>query len=285
MKSIDTLVQDILEVVDTGGGWDNTITSYLSTRLSSTIDNRLKTKEEDSYKPTLRMSNIGTPCHRKLWYSINLPLSSEALRPEAKLKFLYGDILEDLLLTLAKAAGHIVEGEQDVLELNGIRGRRDAVIDGVTVDVKSTSSYSFAKFRNHGLREDDPFGYIQQLSSYVYAAKDDPLVKDKTKGAFLAIDKQNGTVCLDMYDFTEEFKYKEAYVEAAKAMVVFTSPPARQFDDEPEGKSGNRKLGINCQYCDFKRECWPGLRTFVYAGGKPSFLTKVVSLPRVPEVT
>lgn len=283
-KHISTLVEDILKVVDTGGGWDSTVSSYLSTRLKETLDLRLSPKEEER-KPTLRMSNIGTPCHRKLWYSINLPLSSEPLRPEAKLKFLYGDILEDLLLTLAKAAGHTVEGEQSVLEINGIKGRRDAVIDGVTVDVKSTSSYSFAKFRSHNLREDDPFGYIQQLSSYVYAAKDDPLVTDKTNGAFLAIDKQNGTICLDMYDFTEEFKTKEVFVESAKAMVVLPSPPPREYTDEPEGKSGNRKLGINCQYCDFKQSCWPGLRTFVYAGGKPSFLTKVVSLPRVPEVT
>lgn len=283
-KHISSLVEDILRVVDTGGGWDSTVSSYLSTRLKETLDLRLSPKEEER-KPTLRMSNIGTPCHRKLWYSINLPLSSEPLRPEAKLKFLYGDILEDLLLTLAKAAGHTVEGEQSVLEINGIKGRRDAVIDGVTVDVKSTSSYSFAKFRSHNLREDDPFGYIQQLSSYVYAAKDDPLVTDKTNGAFLAIDKQNGTICLDMYDFTEEFKTKEVFVESAKAMVVLSSPPPREYTDEAEGKSGNRKLGINCQYCDFKQSCWPGLRTFVYSGGKPSFLTKVVSLPRVPEVT
>lgn len=284
MKTIDTLVQDILAVVDTGGGWDSTVSSYLSSKLKDTLDSRLTTKEEE-YKPTLRMSNIGTPCHRKLWYSLNLPLSSEPLRPETKLKFLYGDILEDLLLTLAKAAGHEVTGEQDVLELNGIKGRRDAVIDGVTVDVKSTSTMSFKKFRDHGLREDDPFGYIQQLSSYVYAAKDDPKVTDKTKGAFLAIDKQNGTICLDVYDFTEEFKTKEIYVESVKAMAVLPTPPAREYEDEPEGKSGNRKLGLNCSYCDFKAECWPGLRTFVYAGGRPTFLTKVVSLPRVPEVT
>ena len=283
MKTIDTLVDDILKVVDTGGGWDSTVSSYLSTKLKDTLDNRLTTKEED-YKPTLRMSNIGSPCHRKLWYSLNLPLSSEPLRAETKLKFLYGDILEDLLLTLAKAAGHQVEGEQDVLELNGIKGRRDAVIDGVTVDVKSTSTASFKKFRDHGLREDDPFGYIQQLSSYVYAAKDDPLVLDKTKGAFLAIDKQNGTVCLDVYDFTEEFKTKEVYIETVKAMAILPKPPARAFSPEPEGKSGNMKLPMECSYCDFKWECHPGLRGFIYAGGRPTYLTKVVVTPRVPEI-
>jgi len=223
LKTIDTLVDDILEVVSTGGGWDNLASAYLSKRLTETLDTRLS-KASEERKPTLRMSNIGTPCYRKLWYSLHLPLSGEPLRAETKLKFLYGDILEDLLLSLAVAAGHTVEGEQTVLEINGIKGSRDAIIDGVTVDVKSASSASFKKFQKNGLREEDPFGYIQQLSSYVYAAKDDPLVIDKTKGAFLVVDKVTGSLCLDTYDFTEEFKTKETFVEAAKALSSLPTP-------------------------------------------------------------
>jgi hypothetical protein len=283
MKTIDTLVEDILQVVATGGGWDKTVSSYLATRLQDTLDTRLTNATEER-KPTLRMSNIGTPCLRKLWYGINQPHTGEVIRPEAKLKFLYGDILEDLLLSLAVAAGHKVEGEQTVLEVEGIKGSRDAVIDGVTVDVKSASSASFAKFKNHNLRGDDPFGYIQQLSSYVYAAKDDPLVTDKKRGAFLVIDKTLGNLCLDVYDFTPEFKDKVTYINAVKATMALPVPPARAFTDEPEGKSGNMKLGLNCSYCDYKQECWPGLRTFVYSRG-PVYLTKVKREPDVYEST
>jgi hypothetical protein len=282
LKTIDTLVQDILEVVNTGGGWDKTVSSYLATRLQDTLDVRLGDREER--KPTLRMSNIGTPCLRKLWYSINLPHTGEDLRAETKLKFLFGDILEDLLLTLAVAAGHKVEGEQSVLEINGIKGSRDAVIDGVTIDVKSASTASFKKFKEHNLRSDDPFGYIQQLSSYVYAAKDDDSVTDKKGGAFLVIDKTLGNLCLDYYDFTPELVTKEAFIEATKLVINGDAVPPRAFTDEPYGKSGNRALGLNCSYCDFKNHCWPELRTFVYSN-RPVHMTKVVREPAVNEAS
>ena len=103
-----------------------------------------------------------------------------------------------------------------MLNVHGIRGHRDAVIDGMTVDVKSCSPFAFKKFRDGELRDNDPFGYISQLSSYVYAAKDDPLVTDKNRGAFLAIDKVNGEICLDVYDFSNELSTKQTEMEAAK---------------------------------------------------------------------
>ena len=83
-------------------------------------------------------------------------------------------MIEELALTVAMAAGHDVKGQQGKLNVHGIKGHRDAVIDGMTVDVKSASPYAFKKFKDGTLRDDDPFGYISQLSSYVYAGKDDP---------------------------------------------------------------------------------------------------------------
>src|SRR5690606_25725922 len=109
----------------------------------------------------------------------NTPEDGEPLRPEAYLKFLYGDILEDLLLFLAEAAGHTVVGRQDEQEIAGIKGHRDCVIDGTVVDAKSASSYSFKKFKEGRLREDDPFGYVDQLQSYIHSGQNDPLVTDK----------------------------------------------------------------------------------------------------------
>ena len=198
MKTIDTLVQDIYEVVETKGGWDEVINEHFKEAVGGTMMARLTPPEEERKGGTLRMSNIGQPCSRKLWYHCNNDEEGETLQPSTHLKFLFGDLLEDLLLSLAVAAGHTVEGHQDTMESAGIKGHRDAVIDGVTVDVKSASTYSFKKFKEGKLREDDAFGYIQQLSSYVYAAKDDPLVADKKHGAFLVIDKQHGHICLEI---------------------------------------------------------------------------------------
>lgn len=286
MKTIHTLVQDIEDVVSGKGGWDATISAFFANRVMDTV-NRRYVEEKSSKSGGLRMSSLGTPCSRKLWYNATgkgevLPLPASSM-----LKFLYGDLLEDLLISLALAAGHNVEGCQDVMYIDGIKGHRDCVIDGVTVDVKSASTYSFRKFKENGLREEDPFGYLEQLSSYVYAAKDDPLVKDKKHGAFLVIDKQHGHLCLDMYDLSSLIDNKKEKVASLKEMVASSTPPARAYSDEPEGKSGNRKLGVACSYCDYKVECWPGVRTFMYSGPtgpKPVFLTKVNKEPRVLEV-
>ena len=281
MKKIDTLVKDIYKTVEGKGGWTSLIGESFGKGLATTANQRFS--EPQKPRGYLSLSSVGTPCDRKLWYKINKPKVGEPLRPNTLLKFFYGDMIEELALSLAKASGHKVEGMQDRLDVHGVKGHRDAVIDGMTVDVKSCSSYAFKKFKEGRLREDDPFGYISQLSSYVYAGKDDPLVTDKTQGAFLAVDKQNGHVCLDVYDFSKELKTKEKEILEVKDMVKGDIPEER-IDPIPQSKtSPNTKLSVQCSYCEYKKTCWPEMRTFLYSYG-PEFLIKVKSKPKVKEV-
>jgi hypothetical protein len=280
-KKLDTIVEDIYRVVEGKGGWDATVTEFFSSSLSSIAEARFS--QEQIPRDYLSLSGIGSPCDRRLWYKINQTESSEPLTAEALGTFFYGDLLEALVLSLAKAAGHNVEGMQDKVEVFGIPGSRDAVIDGVTVDVKSASKYGFEKFRKHNLREDDPFGYISQLSSYVYAGKDDPLVKNKTEGAFLVVQKDRFKLCLDRYDFTEEIAKKEEEIERVKKLVAGSIPEDR-IPPVPQSKtSENTVLSTTCGYCDFRKVCWPEARTFLYSTG-PVFMVDVVNEPRVTEL-
>ena len=281
MKKIDTLVKDIYKTVEGKGGWTSLIGESFGKGLATTANQRFS--EPQKPRGYLTLSSDGTPCDRKLWYKINKPKVGEPLRPNTLLKFFYGDMIEELALSLAKASGHKVEGMQDRLDVHGVKGHRDAVIDGMTVDVKSCSSYAFKKFKEGRLREDDPFGYISQLSSYVYAGKDDPLVTDKTQGAFLAVDKQNGHVCLDVYDFSEELKKKEKEI-AATIEMVGGKIPGKKLKAVPQSKtSANKNLGMVCSYCEYKQDCWENLRTFIYSYG-PEYLVEVHTEPKVPEV-
>ena len=280
-KKLDTIVEDIYRVVEGKGGWDATVTEFFSSSLSSIAEARFS--QEQIPRDYLSLSGIGSPCDRRLWYKINQTESSEPLTAEALGTFFYGDLLEALILSLAKAAGHSVEGMQDKVEVFGIPGSRDAVIDGVTVDVKSASKYGFEKFRKHNLREDDPFGYISQLSSYVYAGKDDPLVKNKTEGAFLVVQKDRFKLCLDRYDFKEEIAKKEEEIERVKKLVAGSIPEDR-IPPVPQSKtSENTVLSTTCGYCDFRKVCWPEARTFLYSTG-PVFMVDVVNEPRVTEL-
>lgn len=294
-KTIETLVSDIEEVLlngimdsdDAERSLDSFLGSLRDTIKSKyfVVDRQPDRDGEESGQPrkgTLRMSNIGTPCNRKLYYSVNNPEEAAPLTPEAKMKFFFGDILEELLLFLAEVSGHKVEGRQDEVYIEGIRGRRDAIIDGVLIDVKSASTNSFKKFKNHELEKDDPFGYIDQINSYLHASESDPLITDHSRAGFLAIDKQLGHICLDFYD-KSSFPYDELF-RFKKDMVNMDEPPARGFHPEPDGKSGNMKLGVNCSYCDFKKKCWPSMRTFLYSN-RPVHLVHVERPPNVPELT
>ena len=169
------------------------------------------------------------------------------------------------------------------MEVEGIKGHRDGVIDGMLVDVKSASTYSFKKFKENKLKEDDPFGYIGQLSGYLASSQDDPLVTNKKEAAFLVMDKQNGHVHLDVYNLEKEMEELKTTILQRKAHALASTPPPRGFNDIPHNKSGNRKLAPACSYCEHKHTCWPGVRTFVYSSG-PVFLTKVVDTPKVHEV-
>jgi len=57
------------------------------------------------------------------------------------------------------------------------------------VDVKSTSSIGFKKFRDGLLNILTVFGYLEQLDGYLVVSLSDPLVTVKDKGYLLAIDK------------------------------------------------------------------------------------------------
>lgn len=282
MPKIETLVDDMYGVLEGAGGWDSAVNDHFGSAMKNLMDVRLNTTRPTG-PGTIRMSNVGQPCSRKLYYHVHAT-TGEPLPANARMKFLYGDIIEEVLLSLAEAAGHSVTGRQDVMYVDEIKGHRDGVIDGMLVDVKSASSYGYKKFKENGLKGDDPFGYIPQLTGYLLASQDDPLVTNKKEAAFLVVDKQHGHICLDVYNLEEEMKKFPDLILDRKTVVEGSMPPTRPFSPVPQSKtSPNKKLDVACSYCEFKKTCWPGLRTFVYSTG-PVFLTDVKSVPKVPEV-
>src|SRR5688500_14670300 len=177
-KKISTLVEDIYALFGSGKEPSEEDLADLGKAMASHIANAFKKREHGG----LRASNLGTACDRKLWSAVNSPEVAEDPQPWAKIKFLYGHLLEELVLFLAQEAGHSVTHRQDTVEVAGIEGHLDAVIDGVVVDVKSANSRGMDKFYNNGLLEDDPFGYLTQINFYHEGLKNEV---DKREVAFL----------------------------------------------------------------------------------------------------
>lgn len=277
MKTIKTLIPDIQEMLKGKGWFGDDLTSHLAQNVSRSIQEQMN-KERTPY---LRLSQLGTRCPCALWHSINKPDLIEPMPPWAEVKFSFGHMIEALALTLAKAAGHEVTGEQDELWVDGIRGHRDAVIDGCIVDVKSAASRSFLKFKDGSLAKSDSFGYLDQLDAYMVASAGDPLVRRKDVGYILAIDKQLGHMCLYEHQLREQ--HIRDRIRDFKAIVASKSAPGCTCSTEPKGKSGNVGLSTISGYNPFKYACFPHLRTFIYSSG-PEYLTVVKRLPDVPEI-
>ena len=284
MKTIDTLVEDIYNLFEpsiVNKISEEDLEKHLKEFTKSVTNNiKIVLNEQPKKQRKLSLSSIGKPT-RQLWYDKHSNSEARPLAPSTRIKFLYGHILEDLLILLSRVAGHTVTEEQKEVEVEGIKGHQDCKIDGILVDCKSASGYAFKKFANNKLADDDPFGYIAQISAY----SEGNGVKE---AYFLAIDKQHGNIALTRVHDMEMINAKER-VQYLKGALDSKRVPDRCYSDIPEGVSGNRKLAIGCVFCPHKRECWSdanqgkGLRAFKYEKG-PTYLTQVSKEPRVEEI-
>jgi hypothetical protein len=230
------------------------------------------------------MSNIGRN-DRFLWNVWNDVEKMDDMQGHTYVKFLYGHLIEEMLLFLTRAAGHEVTDEQKKCEVNGISGSMDCKIDGVVTDVKSVSTFGFRKFKDGNLAFDDPFGYVSQIKGYARA-------EGQTKYGWLAMDKQNGHLTYLMYDdedtqapVHEKIGYDIGErIDHIKAMVEQPEPPKHCYQPKEDGKSGNMKLDTGCSYCSYKKNCWPNVRAFAYSSG-PRYLVEVFNEPKVQEIS
>ncbi len=284
MADPSTLPEDIYRILS--DGVDHEVSEenveWAGEVFKAVLRNRFKKREEVSGEDVLRFSSLGKK-DRQIWYAANKPETAEEMPPKTYMKFLYGDVIEILLLFLAKESGHEVTHEQHKVEEDNVVGHTDACIDGVPVDVKSASPFSFTKFTDGSFVFDDPFGYLGQLSGYA-----NKLNKTERAGFFVA-DKVHGDLVFAEIDgYTIKANAPRERIDALREIIRNPEPPPRCYKDKPEGKSGNRKLDVGCSYCKFKNDCWSdandgkGLRTFFYSKG-PVFLTHVEREPKVNE--
>lgn len=282
-KKLGTLVDDIYGLF-TGGHVVNekNLQVALHNIGESIKKGLLEANKYTREKAKLRMSAIGTK-DRKLWYIHNLPPEQqEVINGPTNIKFLYGHILEELLLLLVKEAGHTVTGEQDTLVIDGVEGHRDCKIDGVTTDVKSASKWSFQKFEKGTLFKDDPFGYIAQISAYIQAGGD-------KEGAFLAINKESGEIVVLMVPQIDTINASTRIAEVKQVVNLPKPPEQKCYEPKPYGTSGNLVLDGNCGYCAFKDLCWKdanggkGIRRFQYSNKVEEFV-EITKEPKVEEI-
>lgn len=285
-KTIDTLLSDI-DAIFTNPNHkvsEENLDIFCNT-LRSVIKEHIE-KAGNLTDPVLRVSILGTP-NRKLYFDLNeiKDKDKERLNPQLQQRFLFGHVVEALMLFLAREAGHKVEHEQLEVDVDGVPGHIDSVIDDTLTDLKSASPYQFPKFRSvQTLRENDSFGYLTQISSYHKAlTKSNPSV-DKDRAAIWAYNKSDGQKQLLIVDEMDMINVEDRVTEVKQMLNLPTAPEERCYQPVNQSKtSPNKVLAKGCQYCRHKFKCWD-LRVFDYAGGY-TYFTEVVNEPSVPEVT
>ena len=285
-KTLDTLIKDINNVltnISSGKAPDvkeEQIDKFLNNTKLALLD---WLQPRKSSGKELRMSVIGRPA-RQLWYDKHIKRDSkeEVYDPATQLKFLYGHLLEHLLLFLVDVAGHKVTDQQKKVQIEDVNGHMDCMIDGEVVDVKSASAMSFKKFKNGTLYEDDPFGYISQLSGYEHN-------ENTSGGGLLAINKSSGEITLFRPDELMKPNAEEL-IKDLKEKLNKNEPPKKCYEPIPHDKTGNFKLPVGCVYCPHKFVCHSdsnegnGLRVFKYSNSNV-FMTTVVNEPKVEDIT
>ena len=188
-KKLNNLVADIYSVLDSlTDGNELNISEEMFEEFGKDMTDALRhwaTPQNVEGKPVLRMSNVGRP-ERRLWFDTHTQSdTTEKLQPSTQIKFLYGHLLEVLILFFVKLSGHKLTSQQKEITVSGIKGHMDCMIDGEVVDVKTASGYAFKKFKEGTLAEDDAFGYLSQLAGYEAAEK-------TNAGGFLVMNKETG---------------------------------------------------------------------------------------------
>ena len=274
MKTLSSLVEDMYKTLEDCEKISEEQIQLLSKLLTDTITNRLS--QSSKRRDHLSLSSIGKPL-RRLWYDLKDPIDSDEEPSNNRLKFLYGDIIETLLLWLAQVSGHEVKDCQKEVNHHGVIGHIDSIIDGEVVDVKSASPRSYMKFARGTLTDDDPFGYLAQIQSY-----DEEVGKGHP--AFLVMNKVTGEICLYQPDKDFDLPDTEQLIDSCREVLSKDTPPLQKcYADVEDGKSGNRCLDKGCLYCPYKRRCWPNLRAFEYSNGT-KYLTQVIKEPKVKEI-
>jgi len=294
-KTLNTLVADIYDVLsnDKNHKMELPQGAEFAAKLLNHYQNAVSGRRDGRQEKVLRASEIGKPCTRQIAYDMSPAIEPEPMPGHTLYKFMYGNMIEELTLQLARSAGHEVWNEQGkvVANINGlpegwvIKGSMDAIIDGRVVDVKSASGFAFKKFTEQGVTpQTDTFGYAKQIQFYhnytTEAVHEDP--------AFLFVNKELGK--LEVVSVADQGKLPlelailprvhllDEYIKGDKL------PPKLANAEVPEGASGNMKLCTACSYCSYKKHCWPKARVFAYSSG-PVWLTQVKREPKVMEIT
>jgi hypothetical protein len=274
---ISTLVDDIQMVLRTNvaaAPLEQDAWAHVALRMVASIAPRPPTPGYVRDPYVIWPREIGEQCLRKIWYNLHPETHPAPVNAVDSLKFKYGHLIEEVTLTYAELAGHEVQHRQMKLvesmeSTSGdrwlVRGKIDAVIDGVLVDVKSCSRSVFQ----------DLSSYYEQVRWYAKAG-------GWKEAGILAVEKSSGRMRYEAVPLCHGGTGRiQTFHGDTLDELSATTPPDRSLIFHP---GSNGKMPDGCLWCPHKYRCWPDLVAYKYAYG-PEFFVEPPMRMRVPRMT
>ena len=243
------------------------------------IDQHLMEKEQEEWKVSL--SAIGR-CARSLWYQHREEYKRAQLPARSLKVFMFGDMIEDQVVELAKQTGARVlyTGEDQLTvklstPLGELGGHPDGVIYGDSgtpflLEVKSCSdvgwkwSPGWSKL-DHVPEDND---YYLQIQAYLWSEEIQEMGIDTC--CLIVVAKNTSHMKQIMVPRDEDAL--ETIMDQA-TWVAQDSPPVRPYDPHYEKKKKRMILKYPCSYCGYVRHCHPEHVVYI-EGGKPVHVTE-----------
>jgi len=219
----------------------------------------------------LRLSQIGKCLRQQYFMAKKYP--AEKLQPRAKMTFLFGDIVEAIVVALIKSSGINLHSEQKEVCLDEIKGHIDGIITinnkDYLFECKSMSDGNFKKLEAVGLSDD--FGYLSQTNSYMHCLNID-------KCLLIAVNKNTGHIAEVEINKSEEIVSRiKNDINILKKSLKNNKLPPRKYEPVLEkskgGHTGRMILPIPCSYCAYKNFCWENLQQD-FNNNKPIWIVK-----------
>ena len=265
------MIVDKIEKFLNQRGSKNIKDALLEEFLSACEDGLLRQfyiEREEKHK--LYLSGIGK-CLRAQAYNLQGYKKCRPITPRLKTTFFFGDLIEAMVVVLAKSAGVEIYDEQKRVKLVNVSGKIDGKLDvgdrTYIVEIKSMSDASFKNFKRLGYI-DNKFGYVSQANSYAYA-------DGGCDGwIHLGVNKNTGHMFESIHEKDEELFHKTVYDISRLNDCIHPEefdriePIEETYYKKP---TGNYKLDFVCAYCDYNLTCFGDKITEVIVKGKPVF--------------
>lgn len=227
------------------------LTPYLN-RTTALIDKWYEQREQrkgGANYPTLRVSELGDPCSRKLWYRFNWCLPPEKFSGKQLRLFDRGNREEERFIRPLSEMGVIVHNEQfEVTACNGwLTGHIDAEAIGLPeapktphlLEFKTHGQKSFDDLRKKKL-EKSKFKHFVQVQVYAH-------LLNISRIMYLAVNKNTDELYQERLEANAEFA--KSQIARADRIIQAREAPERIADD-PEW--------FECRFCVFKGICHAG---------------------------